>query len=83
MGWFDQIVFWHWWILAGVLLILELTAPSYFFLWLGIAAATVGFVALAIGTISVQVQLLTFGVLALIAVVAWRRYRETQAPEAD
>ena len=26
-GWLEHIVFWHWWILAGLLLILELTAP--------------------------------------------------------
>ena len=32
----DGILFWHWWILAGVLLILELTSPVFFFLWLGI-----------------------------------------------
>ena len=43
MEWFDKILFWHWWILAGALLILELTSPVFFFLWLGFSAAAVGF----------------------------------------
>ena len=46
MEWLQNIVFWHWWILAGVLLILELTSPVFVFLWLGFAAAAVGFLLL-------------------------------------
>ena len=34
--------YWHWWILAGILLIIEISAPSFFFLWLAIAAAALG-----------------------------------------
>lgn len=83
MEWLDNIDFWHWWILAGILLILELTAPTYFFLWLGIAAAAVGFLVLAFSGMAVEVQLVAFGVLSIIAVVAWRRYRETHQPESD
>jgi membrane protein implicated in regulation of membrane protease activity len=49
MEWFEQIVFWHWLILAGVLLILELTAPVFFFLWLGIAALVVSVIMIGVG----------------------------------
>ncbi len=77
------VVFWHWWILSGVLLILELTSPIFFFLWVGIAAAAVGFLVLLIPGMSLQLQLVSFGVLSVIAVVAWRKYRETHPPVSE
>jgi len=39
---FSNIDYWHWLILGGVLLIIEVIAPSFFFLWLSIAAAITG-----------------------------------------
>ena len=58
--WFEQIVFWHWWILAGLLLIVELTAPAFFFLWLGIAAAATGLLLLVFPAIPLEMQLVLF-----------------------
>ena len=83
MEWLDKLVFWHWWILAGVLLILELTSPVFFFLWLGFAAAAVGFLLWVFPDLGVATQLVLFSVLSVIAVVAWRRYREVHPPESD
>ena len=83
MEWLDKIVFWHWWVLAGVLLILELTSPIFFFLWLGFAAAAVGFIILILPGTPVEAQLVLFGVLSVVAVVAWRRYREIHPPASD
>jgi membrane protein implicated in regulation of membrane protease activity len=77
MEWFENIVFWHWWILAGVLLILELTAPAYFFLWLGIAAAATGLLLLVFPAIPLELQLVLFAALSVVAIIVWRRYRET------
>jgi len=81
--WLDSIVFWHWWILAGLLLILELTAPAYFFLWLGIAAAATGLLLLVFPAIPVETQLVLFGALSIVALIAWRRYREARPIESD
>jgi len=81
--WFDQIVFWHWWILAGLLLILELTAPAFFFLWLGIAAGAVGLILLVFPSIDFETQLILFAVASIVAVLAWRRYRETRPKITD
>jgi len=81
--WLNDIVFWHWWILAGVLLILELTTPVFFFLWLGFSAASVGFLLLVFPSIPIEAQLVLFGILSVIAVIAWRRYRESHPPESD
>ncbi len=83
MAWFEHIVFWHWWILAGILLILELTAPAFFFLWLGIAAAATGLVLLVFPVIPLESQLVIFSVLSVVAVLAWRRYREAHPIETD
>jgi len=83
MGWLTHIVFWHWWILAGMLLILELSSPIFFFLWLGFSAAAVGFLLLVFPSISIEVQLVLFGLLSVVAVLAWRKYREARPPGSD
>jgi len=75
VSWLNQIVFWHWWVLAGVLLVVELRSPVFFFLWLAFAAAAVGFLLLAFPGIPPALQLALFGALSLVAVLAWRRYR--------
>ncbi|MDX1555078.1 MAG: hypothetical protein R3212_03535 [Xanthomonadales bacterium] len=76
MEWLRQMDFWHWWMLAGVLLLLEKWAPTYFFLWLGIGAAAVGFLNLVMPELAVEFQLLTFGVCTVLAVIGWYRHRE-------
>ena len=48
MEWLNNVVFWHWWILAGILLIIELSSPVFYFLWMGIAAGLVGLLLLLI-----------------------------------
>jgi len=83
MEWLEHIVFWHWWILAGILLILELTAPAFFFLWLGIAAAAVGMILLVFPSIPLETQLVLFGIASIVAVLAWKKYREVRPVITD
>ena len=83
MDWLKEVVFWHWWILAGLLLILELMLPSFFFLWLGIAAGATGFVLLMLPSMSMEWQLVLFAVASVIAVLAWRKVRENRPVESD
>lgn len=83
MEWMSHISFWHWWILAGMLLILELTSPVYFFLWLAFSAAAVGFLLLVFPNIPIEVQLILFGILSVVAVLAWRKFREVRPPVSD
>jgi membrane protein implicated in regulation of membrane protease activity len=83
MEWLEHIVFWHWWILAGLLLILELTAPAFFFLWLGIAAAAVGLIMLVFPSIGVETQLVLFAIASIVSVIAWRKYRESRPLVTD
>ncbi len=76
--WLNHIAFWHWWILAGMLLILELTSPVFIFLWLGFSAAAVGFLLLIFPNIPVEAQLPLFAILSAVTVLAWRKYHIPQ-----
>jgi len=75
--------YWHWWILAGILLIFEISAPSFFFLWLAIAAAITGFVLLAMPDLGWQYQALTFSGLSIASIAAFRRYRRSRPMVTD
>ena len=81
--WLDQIVFWHWWMLAGLLLILELTAPAFFFLWLAIASGAVGLILLVFPTMPLETQLVLFSIASVVSVFAWRKYRESRPIQTD
>jgi membrane protein implicated in regulation of membrane protease activity len=75
MDWTAHVVFWHWWVVAAVFVVLEISRPRFVFLWLGFAAAAVGFLLLVFPSTPVRAQLALFGLLAAVSVVAWRRYR--------
>jgi membrane protein implicated in regulation of membrane protease activity len=72
MGLLEHVEFWHWWVLGVVLLILEVFAPGAFFLWLAIAAGVLGLVVMAMPTMAWDMQLLSFAVLSVAAVVLGR-----------
>ena len=64
--------FWDWFILAAVLLLLEVMAPGTFMLWLGLSAFLVGLISFFVDW-SWQYQLVAFAVFALAAIPLWRR----------
>ena len=70
---FEQAGDWTWIILGLVMLALELLMPGTFLMWLGLAALGVGLVALLID-LSWQVEIVLFGVLAVLFVLAGRRF---------
>lgn len=82
MGWLTDILFWHWWVVAALLMTVEILRPAYIFLWLGFAAAAIGFLLLVFPSIPLRAQLGMFGLLWLIASVAWLRHRRTSAGSA-
>ncbi|WP_340115814.1 NfeD family protein [Pelagibius sp. 7325] len=69
---FEQIEFWNWWVIAVFLIGIEIFAPGAVFLWMGIAAAAVGFVLLAFPETTWQFQLLIFAVLSVVSIYVWR-----------
>lgn len=64
--------YWQWWILSGILLVIELIVPSTLFLWMGISAASVGLLIFFAPVIRFEVQLLIFSVISLISVIISR-----------
>jgi len=73
--WLGRVDYWHWWILAGVMLLIEVMAPSFYFLWLSLAAAAVGFVMLLIPDLDWQYQIIIFSGLSVISIALFRRYQ--------
>ncbi|HDY81449.1 MAG TPA: NfeD family protein [Halieaceae bacterium] len=80
---FSNIDYWHWLILGGVLLIIEVIAPSFFFLWLSIAAAITGLVLLVIPNLGWEYQLLIFSGLSIVSITALRRYQRSRKSLTD
>jgi len=73
-AYFATLLFWHWWILALALIIIEMVAPGFFLMWIGGAAAITGLVTLIIPALPWEAQFLIFGVLAIASVVGARFY---------
>jgi inner membrane protein len=78
---------WSWWILALILMGLEILAPGTFFLWFGISAFIIGTISLAMGPESTfwvwQTQVIGFLVLSLVAALFARRYMSKAKPEDE
>jgi inner membrane protein len=70
--WQNGLDYWHWWALGLALVIVEMTAPGVYFLWLGIAAGIVGFVVLAVPGLAWQAQIFLFAVLSMASVAVGR-----------
>lgn len=71
---FQEITFWHWLILGGVFLIIELTTCSGFLLWIGIASFLVAILVFFIPDMIWPWQLLWFAFLSLVSCLCWWRY---------
>ena len=78
-----DLIYWHWLILGGVLLILEMFAPGAFMLWLGFAAGASALVALIFPGLSWEVQILLFSVFCLLSLFAWKKMGGTQEKPTD
>ena len=66
--------FWQWWVVAVLLMVVEMLLPGAFFLWMGFAAALVGLILLLIPAVSFHFQVGAFAVLSVVAVLLARVY---------
>ena len=73
----------HWWVIAGVLLIVEIFAPGAYFLWLGVAAVVVGGIMLVGPDVGWQYQFLMFGILGVVNIAVWRMYQKKHPGKSD
>ncbi len=71
----EEIEFWHWWIAAIVLIVVEVFAPGTVALWMAVSAAVVGLLLLAVPDATWQTQFLVFAVLSVATVIGWRAYQ--------
>ena len=60
-------IFWHWFIVSGLLFIIEITTLTTFFLFFGVATLIMGFVTFLTPNMHVIPQAILFGVLSLIS----------------
>ena len=77
------IEFWHWWIFAAVLLVVESFATGTFFLWMGVASVAVGFLLLLIPDLRWEYQFLIFSALSVASIVTWRMYLRRNPTATD
>ena len=73
---------WHWWIIAAVLGIVEALAPGAVAIWFAAAAAVVGALLLVM-PIPWQFQVVLFGVLSIAALAAWRYWKGRHPETSD
>jgi membrane protein implicated in regulation of membrane protease activity len=75
--------FWQWWIFAVALIILEILAPSFFALWLAIAAFVTGLALFLMPELQWQTQVFMFAILSVVSIIAWRKYYTNNPIETD
>ncbi len=73
----------HWWVIAGLLLIVEIFAPGTYFLWLGMSAAIVGVITLIGPDVGWQYQFLLFGIFGIVNIALWRMYQKKHPAKTD
>lgn len=69
-----EISYWHWLVLAVLLLGIEILAPGFFFLWLCLASFIVGALLYLSPAMIFEIQLLIFAFLSIASIRIWRRY---------
>lgn len=77
---------WIWMVLGFLLLILEILAPGFFLLWIGLAAIATGTVSLALWGAAIwpwQVQVLVFLALSLAFVFAGKKVMAARGDDSD
>ncbi|MCG8506008.1 MAG: NfeD family protein [Sphingomonadales bacterium] len=75
--------YWTWFIAALAMLVLEMALPGVVFLWLAIAAALTGVIALLIPALGWELQVTVFSVLAIVSVIAGRNYLRRHPVETE
>jgi membrane protein implicated in regulation of membrane protease activity len=82
VSWMIALDYWNWFIAAAVLFVIEIVAPGSFMIWLGLSAIVVGTTSLFIEW-SWQAQVITFAVIAVALIPAWRRFARSVEKPVD
>lgn len=79
----DQVDYWHWFIFATLLLILETFVPGGIFLWISISAVITGTLLLAFPWLGWDYQLLLFALFSVASAMLWRLYLRRRPTRTD
>jgi inner membrane protein len=79
----EGISFWHWWILAVILIVIEILSPMVFALWMAVSAGVVGIILMIAPEMDWKYQLLVFSVLSVVSIVFWRFYLRKNPTKTD
>lgn len=80
---FTHIAFWHWWVAAAVLAILEMVMPGTMLLWFAVSAGVVGLITMIVPAIPWQAQFVVFAAISIATIYVWRRYATKNPEVAD
>ena len=78
-----DVQFWHWFALGGVLGVLEILAPGFVLIWLGLAAILVGIVLLAWPDMPFGYQLLAYAGFSVLSLLVWFYWLRRSPVESD
>ncbi|GLQ06222.1 NfeD family protein [Sneathiella chinensis] len=67
--WVADLSYWGWWALAILFVILEIFAPTFVLLWLGISAGLVGIIVLAFPSLPWEYQWTLFALFSVVSIV--------------
>jgi membrane protein implicated in regulation of membrane protease activity len=76
-------VFWYWWIMALILLVIEILAPGFFFLWMAMSGLVTGAMVFLIPATSMAMQVFVFSILSVVAIMVWKFYGKKHPIESD
>lgn len=75
--------YWHWLIVGGVFLLLEVFVSGFFFIWLAVAAVIVGVAMFLFPDMSWKIQLVIFSILSVASIAFFRRYQKAHPATTD
>lgn len=74
---------WHWWSLGGALVLLEVVAPGFVLIWLGLAALSTGTLLWLVPGLDWPWQLTVFSLATVALVLGWLGWRRRHPPRSD
>lgn len=70
--WVADLGYWAWWTFGVIFVILEIFAPTFVLLWLGVSAIIVGFVVLLLPSMTWEYQWGLFAIFSVVSIVVAR-----------
>lgn len=83
MDWLFPFNHWHWWVIALILVGVELTAPGVFLVWFGLGAAVTGAALYFAPELGWKTQVVTFSCASAVSIGAVLAYRKHRPVETD